>query len=482
MHAMSGDGRISMAERDSDDLRLLVSVPRSVRGVDAACSMVVGVADASGSGAGASVESIEVSAGRSGRVFTLGRELKPAAAAAAFAASAPPSAGDEAAQQLGRAVAAGGVHVTFQASARDIGASAAAGDIMTLDVRATVVSDGRVRTLEQTCEVRVSQAVEGLAGWTVGDAHVHTTFSDAIFPWVTPHWQADRAAAAGLDWIVLTDHADQLPEDEYTRQREKSEAAQAASGVTVVVGEEIGQADGHYLALGAGGYLPSARPADAVRATKEKGGFGYVAHPFHSSRWDFSVEGFSGLEIATAWPTCAPDDRALARLDRQAAARRGWAVMSNGDDHLGVGLGGNATWVFTGGETSAAAVIAGLRAGRTAAGNGPLLAFTAAGVGIGGTLGIHAGTEVPLVAEWPSGYEFDRLVVTVNGRRSEHEVTEEENAAHSASVPAEFAADGYVRLEGYGADEDFVVTSPVFVNIGGGRSAKARADKAVRPA
>ena len=469
-----------MAKRRSDDLKLLVSVPRMVRGADAACSMVVGVADTSSSGSGASVEQIKIRALQSERVFTLGRDLKPTADA--FAAIAPPTAGDAAAHQLGRAVAAGGTHVTLQTSARDIDPHAAAGDTISVEVTATIVRDGHPVTLSETHSVRVAQAVGRLEGWKAGDAHVHTTFSDAIFPWVTPHWQADRAAAAGLDWIVVTDHADQLAESEYARLREKSKAAQALSGVTVIVGEEIGEDDGHYLVLGIDRYVPSTSPADAVRVTNSKGGFGYVAHPFHSSRWDFSVEGFSGLEIATPWPTCEPDEQALARLDRQAAARHGWAVMSNGDDHLGVGLGGSATWVFTGGETTASAVLDGLRAGRPAAGSGPLLAFTLGGVGIGGTLRARAGAKQALHAEWPSGYRFDRLVVIANGRRAEHDVTAEENAAHGLAMSLEFAADGYVRLEGYGADEDFVITSPVFVNVTSGPAVKATGQEAVRPA
>jgi hypothetical protein len=452
----------NMTGRGSKDPRLLVTLPRVVRGPGAICPMVVGMAGASPSDTMGSVESVQVSV-------------------------VPPSAVHEAPRgRTVRAAGSGVAPIALRPSARELDPRAAVGGTLTLRVEATVVRDGRPTSVVQTHEIRIAQPLGRLEGWWAGDAHVHTRFSDALLPWATPHWEADIAAAAGLDWIVLTDHAEQLDETEYGRLKTQARAAQAASGVTVIVGEEIGLSDGHYLVLDTDRFLPAMTPAEAIRRSHEAGGFGYAAHPFGTSRWSFALQGFSGMEISKPWPRSAPERRAIEQLDRQAAARRGWAVMSNSDDHTGFGLriclGSRATWVYTGSDCSESGVLAGLRAGRTVAGNGPVLGFTVGGVGVGGTLRAPRGAEVTMRAVWPSGYRFDRLVVVVGARRSEHEVSEQENGASSLELPLSFRADTYVRLEGYAPDEDFVITSPVFVNVGRGRTAGPEKRGAVTPA
>lgn len=133
----------------------------------------------------------------------------------------------------------------------------------------------------------------------VGNIHVHTLFSDGT----ADHEQlAAIACQAGLDFVVITDHAIYAEgyEDWYGE-------------TLLLIGEEIPvAADGHgnhLLILNARESL-SAYRHDAQRAIDEchkRGGLSFIAHPFEHNGafarepnrdWrDWEATGFTGLEI-----------------------------------------------------------------------------------------------------------------------------------------------------------------------------------------
>jgi hypothetical protein len=133
----------------------------------------------------------------------------------------------------------------------------------------------------------------------VGNIHIHTTLSDGT----ADHAQlAQIAREAGLDFLILTDH------NAYAGDRQGW-----YEGVLVLVGEEVHnpaqpQAN-HFLALNiAEDMAPYGEaPQALVTAVRERGGLGFIAHPYEHSgpfahepeiNWlNWEVQGYHGLEV-----------------------------------------------------------------------------------------------------------------------------------------------------------------------------------------
>lgn len=176
--------------------------------------------------------------------------------------------------------------------------------------------------------------------------HVHSTHSDGTG---TVGEIARAAEEAGVDVVLLTDH------DSLGAKRCGEEGWHG--GVLVLVGEEVSPPDrNHYLAFGVDEHIDhrGLAPAQVVEAVRERGGFGFAAHPFSegSSRfrrlsnsmlwedlgaldgievWSFLSD--NGQRVAGVWEalsfvarperyvTRAPEHN-LAEWDRLGASRR----------------------------------------------------------------------------------------------------------------------------------------------------------------
>jgi hypothetical protein len=137
-----------------------------------------------------------------------------------------------------------------------------------------------------------------------GNMHIHTRFSDGE----KLHAEiADDAIAAGLDFIVVTDHNVYVTGVEGYYENERGR-------VLLLTGEEVHHVRrrpqaSHFLAYGARKELASyaADPQLLIDQTLEAGGYGFLAHPHEDDLplinqpdlgWhDWDIEGFSGLEI-----------------------------------------------------------------------------------------------------------------------------------------------------------------------------------------
>ena len=137
-----------------------------------------------------------------------------------------------------------------------------------------------------------------------GNVHMHTPYSDGA------KWHQEiayEAISAGLDFIIITDHNIWVDGLEGYYENEHGR-------ILLLVGEEIHdtrrvpQAN-HFLAFGADTELSTyaSNLPNLVRETHEKGGYGFLAHPFDpaapsigegSLGWqDWDIEGYAGLEI-----------------------------------------------------------------------------------------------------------------------------------------------------------------------------------------
>jgi hypothetical protein len=122
-----------------------------------------------------------------------------------------------------------------------------------------------------------------------GVYHVHSRFSDGRR---SADSIAAAGAAAGLDFVILTDHGN---------PNTASLAAQGKkSGLLLLAGSEISTSRGHLAALG---FEPPLRPFSqiaemAAREVAALGGFTVIAHPYSKTRWSWG-DGmdFAGIEV-----------------------------------------------------------------------------------------------------------------------------------------------------------------------------------------
>jgi PHP domain len=168
-------------------------------------------------------------------------------------------------------------------------------------------------------------------GWFRGELHCHSTASDGLY---APAELLERAAAAGLDFIALTDHNTLAGLSELGSD----------PPLPVIPGCEITTFHGHLLALGIAEaptwYLPDqgrlVDPTDLARQVRAQGGLFGLAHPHvlgnpicSGCRADAPVDG-ADLDLLEVWSRGAEDRvanlHALARLD--ALQRAGQPVVA----------------------------------------------------------------------------------------------------------------------------------------------------------
>lgn len=130
-----------------------------------------------------------------------------------------------------------------------------------------------------------------------GAYHVHSTISDGTG---TLDEIGRAAAAAGLQFVIVTDHGDGTKIPEPARYR---------GGALVIEGVEINTSGGHLVALG---HEPSPYPlAGTPRAVLEDvhrlGGFGIAAHPgsprpsLQWTDWSVPLDGIEWLNADSEW-------------------------------------------------------------------------------------------------------------------------------------------------------------------------------------
>ncbi|MEV5749229.1 CehA/McbA family metallohydrolase [Actinoallomurus sp. NPDC052308] len=240
--------------------------------------------------------------------------------------------------------------------------------------------------------------------WYRGDGHLHTVHSDGRR---TPAEVAAGARAAGLDFMVSTDHN--------TSSSHGVWGQYAGEDLLIITGEEITTRNGHWLALGlpAGEWIDwRYRSRDDVfgrfaRKVRGAGGLVVPAHPYCpyvACQWKF---GYDDADLVEVWngPWTYDDESAVDTWDGMLgeAVRKGrrWIpAMGNSDAHSDpqvIGLPHNVVYAD---DLTTDAVVGGLRAGRSwiAESRTVQLAFTAGGNGrradIGGTLTARADAPI----------------------------------------------------------------------------------------
>ena len=128
-----------------------------------------------------------------------------------------------------------------------------------------------------------------------GNLHIHSDQSDGTLP--VPEI-AGIAQRCGLDFIGINDHYAVRQDHQYI------------GGVLVLMGTELNRRHSHYLAYNAPVQLPPDQQDGAVvvKAVRDCGGVGIIAHPFEKGSpvisrgrhypWkNWAVRGFDGIEV-----------------------------------------------------------------------------------------------------------------------------------------------------------------------------------------
>jgi hypothetical protein len=234
--------------------------------------------------------------------------------------------------------------------------------------------------------------------WYRGDCHLHTVHSDGRR---TPAEVAAAARAAGLDFIVSTEHNTSASHAAWGRH--------AGPDLLILTGEEVTTRNGHFVALG----LPAGewvdwryRARDGVferiaEGIREVGGLVVPAHPYCpyiGCQWKFGFEHADATEVWTG-PWTYDDESAVETWNGMLVAsvrtRGRWLpAMGNSDAHSSSDVVGLPRNVVLADDLSRDAVLAGLRAGRCwiAESSDVSLTFGAAAegraAGIGGRLAV----------------------------------------------------------------------------------------------
>jgi hypothetical protein len=240
--------------------------------------------------------------------------------------------------------------------------------------------------------------------WYRGDCHLHTVHSDGKR---LPGEVAAGARAAGLDFIVSTDHNTPASHGVWGEY--------AGPDLLIVPGEEVTTRNGHWLALG----LPPGewidwryRSRDDVfkrfaRQVRRGGGLVVPAHmycAYVASQWKFGFDDADATEVWTG-PWTYDDEHAVSTWDQKLgeAVRTGtrWLpAMGNSDAHSDPQVIGLPHNVVRADGLATDAIMEGIRAGHSwiAESASVKLDFTATGnggqAGIGETLKVPADAPV----------------------------------------------------------------------------------------
>ncbi|MFJ7066424.1 CehA/McbA family metallohydrolase [Streptomyces sp. NPDC101115] len=285
--------------------------------------------------------------------------------------------------------------------------------------------------------------------WYRGDCHLHTVYSDGRR---TPAEVAALARAAGLDFVTGTEHN--------THAGHGAWADSAGDDLLVLLGEEVTTRNGHVLALGTdpGTFVDwryrarDNRFGHVAREIRRSGGLVVPAHPQATCigcAWKF---GFGDADAVEVWngPYTPDDEVALAGWDAALAQGRWTPAMGNSDAHRDPDRVGGPQTVVLAEELSRAAILDGLRAGRSyvAESSSVSVEFTLAD-GRGRSAGL--GERLPVRADEPV---TARLRVTGAPQGGTLRLVTDQGVLHTVPATAEpvewttsAARSAYVRAE-----------------------------------
>ena len=251
-------------------------------------------------------------------------------------------------------------------------------------------------------------------GGRAGAVHVHSTYSHDGRD--TLEQLAGFAAARGIRFIGLTDHAEDLDAARFAQFHDHCRAA-SHHPAQLIPGLEFrfaGFPGLHLLALGLNRWIDPRTPGEFVRLAASAAGFTIVAHP-RLSAYDVPDEVANAIDAVEVWNAAydtryLPDPRALRLLER-IRRRRPEVVGTAGLDQHDSRNDRETRVVLTGDRVDDP--LAELRAGRFV-NVGRTMRFAARGAFGAGGLALLQGLRVGLDL---TNFVHERVTLAVRGRR-----------------------------------------------------------------
>ena len=338
------------------------------------------------------------------------------------------------------------------------------------------------QTTSSPLELQTTSSLPELQNWKKGVQHVHTGHSELDWTYVTPPFptpptvlqQAQAAKDRGLSWIIVTDHEEMLSAQEWLDERQECAQAEAAVGIQVMCGEEVGSVSpttlvpiaipifpffiwgrGHYLAYNIDSYIAwpfyktTEQMINEVNSSNGGGGFGFIAHPFGLPQFwlDWTAAGYTGLEIMNGSTASNDAINKWTQILTNPSARI--FAIGNSDAHFTGEVANAYTWCDIGGAVTHSSVYSALENGHGVVTNGPLIAFTIGDKKIGDTL-TTAYENAFLDIAWTSIYSgpIQRIEVYTNAGNVKN-ITNVSGTTGSTSVMVYVTSQTlYVRLRG----------------------------------
>ncbi|WP_123029572.1 CehA/McbA family metallohydrolase [Mycolicibacterium stellerae] len=225
-----------------------------------------------------------------------------------------------------------------------------------------VLTEGVQPSLRGEPRAHTAACKDPRAGWYRGDLHTHTVHSDGRR---RIEEMAAAAEAAGLDFIVSTDHNTNSANRAWTA---------SSTDLEVIAGEEVTTRHGHWLAVGLpqGGWVDwRYGPRDGVFSdyaaqVRADGGLVVAAHPsvpLPGCAWEFGYHDVDAIEVWNGvWNV---DDELSLRIWHQ-LLRQGRRVTAVGgsDSHVSDQPVGRPQTIVFAEELSTPGIVDGLRRGR----------------------------------------------------------------------------------------------------------------------
>jgi len=344
-----------------------------------------------------------------------------------------------------------------------------------------VVRGLEYKPIRREVEIRANETTEltvaleryvdmGAAGWWSGDVHIHTNYNDHEF--LTPEDVRTQALGEDLNvahLMVANSSGAQIHDEQYFEGR-----PHRLSGPRSVLywSEEMRNSGlyGHmclsgirelvkplYTGFGDTPYSDHYPPNHAQALGAQRvGGVASYAHPGY--RFTDNPQTMSARELPVDLALGSVEAMDVMSNSNELAATPYWYRLLNSGLECAISAGsdsftnrrhhwipgGHRVYVQTEGALDYREWVAGYRAGRSFATNGPLIRFTVNGEGPGARLDLKAGDRLRVQAEAESAVPMERLEIVVNG-----EVV-------ASSVPGEPA----VQLE---INEEIVLDGPVWI-------------------
>jgi predicted metal-dependent phosphoesterase TrpH len=299
---------------------------------------------------------------------------------------------------------------------------------------------------------------EGI-NWFRGDCHVHSAYSPGCE--LTPEQLAVAARAAGLDFVVATEHN--------SGEGHGAWAQVDAGELLVLYGRELVTRAGHWLALGlepgqlvAWDYgVRDATITQHLDEVRRSGGLCVAAHPhapYPSGTFMYRYEDFDAIEVwngqwASDLPWQANNEAALSEWGRSLAAdihqNRWRPAMGNSDTHL-TGQIATPHTVVAAADLTKDAILTSIRAGKTWIAESATvnLAFTLSAAGRRANIGAQLDTNgAPALAEVRVSGVPNGIVTFHTERGIAHRVELPAAGSGEAEWQTTAAESGFVRIE-----------------------------------